>query len=215
MPPPVRSGPAEVEIIRLKRDLQRAKEVIETLQSELKGAEIRLAESENNLYDCREELRRARQDLQKIEQITSVRVKEAIENERASMIDSFTVSENLRKEASDAKFKRDYFEKQLEVKEQEIEMYKNDLQKLGGEMALRRTQEEVRNSKYESAQQKRSLKEFMDQCKRLEANVQDLVAENTLLRQMAGVGSNFGIKIEDIKLLENQTVQQYRARNDF
>lgn len=42
--------------------------------------------------------------------------------------------------------------------------------------------------------------------------MQDIVAENRVLREMAQVPENYGFNINDIKLAESQKLEEYKAR---
>lgn len=52
--------------------------------------------------------------------------------------------------------------------------------------------------------------DLMDQYNKLANTIEDFTAENRSLRQMAGVPDNFGMNIENIKLLNRDKIEDFR-----
>ena len=42
--------------------------------------------------------------------------------------------------------------------------------------------------------------------------MEDILAENRVLREMAGVPENYGFDLNEIKLVEKQKIEEYRGR---
>lgn len=70
---------------------------------------------------------------------------------------------------------------------------------------------EVEDARQDRLMSKASMQKLMQRHSVLESQMEDVLAENKLLRKMAQVSENYGFNLEDIKLEGKMQIEEYKV----
>lgn len=72
---------------------------------------------------------------------------------------------------------------------------------------------EIHTQRREIAKEKKAYQDIVKESNKLYDQMEDILSENRLLRELCGVPKNFGINIEEIKLGDRKKIEDYEAKN--
>jgi len=199
--------------VKKDKELTHAREVIEDLQEELRLADERCLRLQEEC-DARDELvKKARDELDRIDEIVALKVAERLEEEmqRKEEVEALLAE----KEETIKKLEED--QERLINREQmlmrDYEYIKAKLEEtMGGNFEMQDALREMKMGKIEQAKKEEEIERLVAQLNELSKNAEDLIVENRVLREMAGVPENFGIAINEIKLAEREKIEDLKAR---
>ena len=157
-----------------------------------------------------EKLNNARGNIDRFEEIVAQKVSMAMENERREMV-------KLRQATDDGKRRvDDLVQENGQLRTQKGQL-QDQIDNLKGDMAVLSRNQDVKDQINRVDQLRRQLEEekqnnskLLTQINNLSNSVSDILAENRQLRIMAGVPDNYGINLENIKLHDQERIEDFK-----
>ena len=200
------------QVLELKRELESRRRQIVRLEQELRDRDNRIIELEQSSRKFLEENRQAHKTMLDIEQLVEERTQKAIAVEQ----------EKLRKTIDDLKNQNDRYktdiqklevnQKKLEEKDDEVAFLQRKLQDLSDARGMSNYMGEVKAEKTENTSLKRELERVTKEWTTLSGQMEEVLSENKVLREMAGVPENYGFNLKEIRLTEQQKIEEYKGR---
>lgn len=163
---------------------------------------------QRNAY--RDKLETAKENINRVEDIVQTKVRTALASEREEM-------EHIKRDRDDLQRKNEILMQTNETLNYTNKSLEEDLQNLRQQLDAFNTTSDVKELlrrldmiRAEKEQEVNKHTKVMEEYNRLSMVVEDLTNENRALREMAEVPANFGIKIENIKLLNKEKIEDYR-----
>ncbi|CAG9327185.1 unnamed protein product [Blepharisma stoltei] len=203
---------SQKEIMDLKKELEFRRRQIVKLEQELKIRDERIIELEHSNRKFEDENRQAHTTLVNFDKIVDDRAQKAavLEKEKfRKLIDEVTAkNEELRRENDRLQIDQ----KLLKDKENEIEFLTSKLKEVAESQGNTDAFKDIRGEKKDNLALKREVEKLTKDWTLLSNQMQDIMSENRVLREMTGVPENYGFNLQEIKLAEKQKIEEYKGR---
>ena len=107
--------------------------------------------------------------------------------------------------------------KNLDLTQYEIQKENQNLKKQLAEFGLKHQatdfMAEIHINRKDLAKKEKEYQDIVLQSNKLYDQMEDILSENRLLRELASVPKNFGINIEEIKMGDRKKIEDYEAKN--
>jgi len=201
----------EQDILRLRKELHDLKEVKADLQDELQFAEERYHTLKEEFDEREEIVQRAREDLSNLDFIVEKRVNERLEDEitrRERLEELVEEKDKLIARLRDEEEKL-LNEKRMLIRDNEYLKSKSGIENVDMRDIL------ARRGRQQDDRKEREVEHLTIQLNELSKQTENLIAENRVLREMAGTPDNFGIPINEIKLAEREKIEEYKTKLQY
>mmetsp|Transcript_25522 Transcript_25522/g.44493 ORF Transcript_25522/g.44493 Transcript_25522/m.44493 type:complete len:2210 (+) Transcript_25522:2881-9510(+) len=203
---------SQKEVLDLKKELEFRRRQILDLEQELKAKDNRLIELDHQVRTYEGESTQARQTLVDLDRIIAERVGQAGEVEqnkyRNLIKDLREKNDQLALELKSVQVQRST----LDDREAEISFLRGKVKELADQYNVGDAVRDIRVQRDENLQLRREVERLTGQLTELSNQMDELISENRVLREMAGVPDNYGFKLDEVKLAEKQKIEEYRAR---
>ena len=196
----------------LKKELEFRRRQILQLEQEGKEKDQRLFELENQCRRYQEQSTHAETTLQNLDRIIEERTAKAAAMENQKYRNLVAELEKKNGEMAMALKAMDMDKKSLNERDSEVEFLRNRLKEMADNYGVGDAMRDIRIQRDENLSQRKEVERLTRDWTDLSRQMQDVVSENRVLREMAGVPENYGFNLEDIKLAEQQKLEEYRAR---
>lgn len=200
------------EVLELKKELEFRRRQIVKLEQELRDKDQTIVELRTELRKFEEENRTAHQTLLNLDKIVAERADKAAQIEqdkfRKLVTDLQQKNDDLRTEINRLIGEK----RRLDDKDAEIEFLNKKLSELAASGADRDTLRNLRVQKDDHLDLRREVERLTKNWTTLSNQMEDILSENRVLREMAGVPENYGFNLNEIKLVERQKIEEYRGR---
>lgn len=203
---------SQKEVMDLKKELEFRRRQIVKLEQELRDRDQRMIELEHLNRKYEEENRQAHQTLINLDKIVEERAQRAAEFEKEKyrkLVDDMQAkNEDLRRDIERLQIDK----KLLNDKESEIDFLTSKLKEVAEGQGNKDAIKDIRAEKNDNLSLKREVEKLTKDWNSLSNQMQDILSENRVLREMAGVPENYGFNLQEIKLAERQKIEEYRGR---
>lgn len=203
---------AQRELFELTRELEFRRRQIVKLEQELKNRDERIMDLELDYDKVREADRQFQATKEGFEQTMMGRVKTAIDGEKEKfrkLVEDLT-TENNKLQLERTTFVND--RRALDEKNSEIAFLHGKLKELAETQGMGDTLKDLQKDKNLNDALKKELEIANHNWTTLSKQMEDILAENRVLREMAGVPENYGFDLNEIRLVEKQKIEEYRGR---
>ena len=203
---------SQSDLFKLQREVEARRRQVVVLEKEGKEKDQRVAELADELKRCQQESRQAHTTLDNLEGVIAERSQKAAAYEKDKyrrLLDELTAeNEKLKTEVERAKLSQS----SVADKNAEIEFLNNKLRDLSQVHGHGEPLKDLRKQRDDNLTIRKELEAKAKELTLLSSQMDEVVAENRVLREMAGVPENYGFNLEEIKLVEGQKIEEYRAR---
>jgi Ca2+-binding EF-hand superfamily protein/chromosome segregation ATPase len=203
---------SQKEVLDLKKELEFRRRQILDLEQELKAKDTRLIELDHQARTFEGESSQARQTLADLDQIVARKVSQASDVEitkfRSYVKELKDRNEQLSLELKSVQVQR----RTLDEKDSEITFLRGKVKELADQYNMGDAVRDIRVQRDESLQLRREVERLTGQLNEISAQMDEVLSENRVLREMAGVPDNYGFKLDEVKLAEKQKLEEYKAR---
>jgi len=204
---------AESEVLKLRKELLHARETIEDLQEELRMTDEKCLKLQEEYSHNQDIVQQAREDLAKIDTIVEQKVAERIAQEQKDK----EMLNDLLKEKNELIERLQEEQTKLVNREEMLTRDYNYLkgkmeETMGGNFEMQDALREVKRAQEEQKKKEDEIVSLVAQLNELSRQTEDLIAENRVLREMAGAPENIGIPINEIKLAEKEKLEEYKIK---
>ena len=200
------------EIFELQRDLEFRRRQIVKLEQEIKERDERLLETELNHDKARETVRQFQTTKDHFEQTLSERVQKALDVERdkyRKLIEDLTVqNEKLKREKDTLSVDV----RVIDEKNAEIAFLTSKLREVADTHGMSESLKDLQKDRNTNQSLHKELESANHNWTTLSKQMEDILAENRVLREMAGVPENYGFDLNEIRMVEKQKIEEYRGR---
>jgi calcium-binding protein CML len=200
------------EMFELTRELEFRRRQIVKLEQELKDRDDRILDLELQQDRVREADRQFQATKENMEQTVMSRVKTAIDSEKErfrKLVDDLTQSnESLKRERESLLVDR----KVLDDKNAEISFLTSKLKEIAEHSGMTESMKDFQKDRNLNEALRKELETANHHWTSLSKQMEDILAENRVLREMAGVPENYGFDLNEIRLVEKQKIEEYRGR---
>lgn len=196
----------------LKKELEFRRRQILQLEQEGKEKDQRLFELENQCRRFQEQSTHAETTLQNLDRIIEERTAKAAAMENQKYRNLVAELEKKNGEMTMALKAMEMDKKSLNERDSEVEFLRNRLKEMADNYGVGDAMRDIRIQRDENLSLRKEVERLTRDWTDLSRQTQDVVSENRVLREMAGVPENYGFNLEDIKLAEQQKLEEYRAR---
>jgi Ca2+-binding EF-hand superfamily protein len=204
---------SDPETVKLKKEIHHLKEMVAELQNELEEKNMKYGQMEREYNQMKNETYLiTKNKLMNTNELLKQNVEKALEGERFRM-------QQIEKSNEDMKTKMKYMDIEkhnLENNLKELQQQNNKLRKHLDELGQKHQVDDILNdvfinqdafNKKDKDYQKLIL-EWNALCDKME----DVLSENRVLREMAGVDDDFGFDITSIKIGERAKIEDYKKK---
>lgn len=196
----------------LKKELEFRRRQILQLEQEGKEKDQRLFELENQCRRYQDQSTHAETTLQNLDRIIEERTAKAAAMENQKYRNLVAELEKKNGEMAMALKAMEMDKKSLNERDSEVEFLRNRLKEMADNYGVGDAMRDIRIQRDENLSQRKEVERLTRDWTDLSRQMQDVISENRVLREMAGVPENYGFNLEDIKLAEQQKLEEYRAR---
>lgn len=196
------------QVNRLKRDLRLTKDKYEDLVVELESKERQLLQMEDERNRYRQEMGTIRGTLMQTEKIINQRVEQKIDTEKDQMRRMEQRIAFLENELQSRDNQVNLLKEELERKDAEVEACEQKLREVVSGYDMTEAMKDIKEYRDDKLQAQRTIQGLTQELNRMSDQMEDLMAENSYLRELAQVPDNYGI-IQDIKLTAKQKNEDY------
>lgn len=200
------------ELIEYKKELEFRRRQIVQLEAEIKEKNNHIIDLDHSLRTQEIENHQVKDTLLNIESIIKEREAKAGEieaNKAKAQIDLLT-TENTRLNFEIKNLQSD--RQNIEEKNAEIDFYKRKVDELSVQYGLADANRDITLHRDQNLELKKELERITRDYTTLSNQMNDMISENRVLREMSGVPENYGFNLEEIKLVEKQKIEEYRGR---
>lgn len=199
-------------MFELTRELEFRRRQIVKLEQELKNRDDRILDLELHQDRVQEADRQFQATKENMEQTVMSRVKSALDNEKdkyRKLVDDLTVkNESLCRERETLLIDK----KLLEEKNAEIAFLHSKLKEVAEHNNATDTLKDFHKDRNMNESLRKELEIANQSWTTLSKQMEDILAENRVLREMAGVPENYGFDLNEIRMVEKQKIEEYRGR---
>ena len=199
-------------MFELTRELEFRRRQIVKLEHELKDRDDRILDLELQQDRVREADRQFQATKANMEQTVMSQVKVALDSEKEkyrNLIDDLTQkNDSLKRERENLLIDR----KLLDEKNSEISFLNSKLKEVAERAGAADTLKDYHKDRNMNESLRKELEEANHNWTNLSKQMEDILAENRVLREMAGVPENYGFDLNEIRLVEKQKIEEYRGR---
>lgn len=203
---------SQKEFFELTRELEFRRRQIVKLEQEMREKDERLMESELNYDKVREADRQFQTNKDRFEQTVMDRVQSALDAEKEKfrkLVDELTMQNKalLRDKemlAIDVRV--------LDEKNAEIAFLHSKLREVADTHGMTESLKDLQKDRNLNEALRKELDSANHNWTSLSKQMEDILAENRVLREMAGVPENYGFDLNEIRMVEKQKIEEYRGR---
>jgi len=184
------------------------KDKYEDLVVELESKERQLLQMEDERNRYRQEMGTIRGTLMQTEKIINQRVEQKIDTEKDQMRRMEQRIAFLENELQSRDNQVNLLKEELERKDAEVEACEQKLREVVSGYDMTEALRDIKEYRDDKLQAQRTIQSLTQELNRMSDQMEDLMAENSYLRELAQVPDNYGI-IQDIKLTAKQKNEDY------